>query len=133
MFVHQSGLGRFHDKFDLRWFLVYVYIKVCTLSRFSDLPASVTTYAVPELGLARPVQNALRAGASSARRALLRALSWGPRLALNDKPTKPNQPNGPRFKPSFRLVTSRLTVIFGVKSVSQFAHLMPSQAFGAPN
>ena len=36
-------------------------------------------------------QNALRAGASSARRALLRALGWGSRLALKDKPTKPNQ------------------------------------------
>ena len=46
---------------------------------------------VPGLGLVRPVQNALRAGASSARRALLRALGWGSRLALNDKPNKPNQ------------------------------------------
>ena len=29
--------------------------------------------------------------ASSARRALLRALGWGSRLAIKDKPTKPNQ------------------------------------------
>ena len=48
-------------------------------------------HAVPGLGLARPVQRALRAGASSARRALLRALGWGSRLALKEKPTKPNQ------------------------------------------
>src|SRR6056300_152816 len=34
-----------------------------------------------------------RAGASSARRALLRALGWGSRLALKEKPTKPNQTN----------------------------------------
>ena len=46
-------------------------------------------HAVPGLGLARPVQNALRAGASSARRALLRPLGWGSRLAFKEKPTKP--------------------------------------------
>src|SRR5210317_1873051 len=51
-------------------------------------------HAVPGLGLARPVRNALRAGASSARRALLRALGWGSRLALKEKPTKPNQTKG---------------------------------------
>ena len=51
-------------------------------------------HAVPGLGLARPVQNA--SGASSARRAaLLRALGWGSRLALEEKPTKPNQTKVP--------------------------------------
>ena len=43
------------------------------------------------MGLARLVQNAWRAGASFARRALLRALGWGSRLALKEEPTKPNQ------------------------------------------
>jgi hypothetical protein len=35
-------------------------------------------------------------GAASARRPLFRALRWGPRLALKEKPTKPNQTKGHR-------------------------------------
>jgi hypothetical protein len=38
-------------------------------------------------------QRAWGAGAASARQPLFRALRWGPRLALKEKPTKPSRPD----------------------------------------